>query len=280
MMKLIKKHSGGGWLKDKAGKDRIGYWDYSDSKDPNIQKKIARYYINFKDAQEGDTQLVQTYLTQHPELATFLDKAYQRGIDWDKQKELGNDSQFKYLEYKNSEGDLKYTDKANNQDQYAKSLGYANYSEFLDYLRKAGYSPNAAGTQFARNNANGDQTRFFAAEDPGKGIMFVNGSIKAGVSKQALAPRIKALKDRAKKEALASEKSANWAKTAKAINRLGRFYDDMINAGYTYNSKEGTYEKGDYIYTVDAWGNVKVATKENPNRAQAFSPENFFKKQQ
>ena len=109
--------------------------------------------------------------------------------------------------------------------------------------------------------------------------MFVNGRTKAGVSKQALAPRIKALKDRAKKKALASEKSANWAKTAKAINRLGHFYDDMINAGYTYNSKEGTYEKGDYIYTVDTYGNVKVNRKDS-KQLQAFDPKNFFKKQQ
>lgn len=280
MMKLIKKHSGGGWLKDKAGKDRIGYWDYSDSNDPNIQKKIARYYINFEDANVGDTRLVQTYLNQHPVLATFLDEAYQRGIDWDKQKNLGNDPQFKYLEYKDSKGNVKYTDKANNLDQYAKSLGYTDYNDFLDTLRKAGYSPNEAGTQFSRKNANGTWTTFFAAEDPGKGIRFVDGSNKAGVSKQALAPRIKALKDRAKKEALASRASANWAKTAKAINYPGRFYDNMINAGYTYNSKDGTYEKGNYIYTVDAYGNVRVTTRGNSSQPQAFNPENFFKKQQ
>lgn len=47
MMKLIKKHSGGGWLKDKAGKDRIGYWDYSDSEDPDIQKKNSQVLHKF-----------------------------------------------------------------------------------------------------------------------------------------------------------------------------------------------------------------------------------------
>lgn len=252
--KLIKKHSGGGWINQNKH-----IWDYSDG--PNdIQKLIAQYYTNFLN---GDSnKQVQNYLKSHQDLAYYLDQAYQKGIDWDKQKTLGNDQSIKYLDYRDSKGNVNFTDKGNKRDQYAKSLGYNNYQDFLNNLDKAGYGHNKAGTQIYHTDSKGNTTYFYAAESPEKGISFINpttGNI-AAVTKRALTPAIsqyqKYLAGQSKKDALHSRFSSNWFKVSSLLNLRGHFYDRMIKAGYVYDPKKGTYTKGNDTYSVDNYGNV------------------------
>lgn len=110
MMKLIKKHKPGGWIDEKKA-----IWDYSDGPD-EIQKKIARYYIDFADAEDGDSEKVKNYLRQHTALADYLDKVYAKGTDWEGQKALGNDSKIKFLGYRNSTGETNFTTKGGDRD--------------------------------------------------------------------------------------------------------------------------------------------------------------------
>lgn len=249
-MKLIKKHSGGGWInKGKA------IWDYSDGPE-DIRKKIARYYINFTDANNGDTEKVKAYLSKHTDLAAYLDRVYAKGIDWNGQKALGNNSNAKYLNYQNSEGETGFTTKGGDRDQWARTKGYDNYNDFLATLEKAGYTHSTAGTQFSLENDNGTKTTYYAAEDPKDGIMFINGNHKAGVTKDALTRRINALENRAKKAALSSSASAKWLKTSSRLGTLGRFYNLMRKAGFSYNSNKGTYSKGNTTLSVDSYGQV------------------------
>lgn len=248
--KLIKKHSSGGWINEKKG-----IWDYSDGPQ-DIQKKIARYYINFSENNEGDVNQVTTYLSKHPKLANYLDSVYSKGVDWEKQRTLGNNNNFYYLDYRNSKGDVNFTNKYDNnkRDQYAKSLGYSNYEDFKNALIQAGYNTNNAGTEVTRKDDNGNEIHYYAVKLPKKGMGFVSSDgTRAGVTKQAL-EKYKAAQ--AKKAALNSNASNNWLKVSSLLNMKGHFYDNMIKSGYKYNSKNGTYTKYGDVYSVNDQGKV------------------------
>lgn len=253
--KLIKKHSGGGWInKDKH------IWDYSDGP-KDIQKKIAKYYTNFSLDGSGE---VNSYLKKHQDLAKYLDSAYQKGIDWDKQKFLESESNYNYLMYRDSNGNLNFTNKGKNRDQYAKSLGYSNYSDFLNNLTAAGYIPDQSGTYFHKQDSDGNDVIFWPVESSGKGISFVDSEgNRAGVTKKALELYSKA---QAKKDALHSNASANWFKVSSFLNLKGHFYDRMIRDGYKYDPNKGTYTKGNDTYSVNDQGNVFKNNKKIKSR--------------
>lgn len=235
MMKLIKKCKPGGWINKNKH-----IWDYSDSPDPDIQKKIATYYTNWS-SDEQDSK-VRNYLNTHPELADYLDKAYQKGIDWDGQKKLGNAPDLHTVNYRNSEGDVKITDEG---EEYAKSLGYQDYNALNEALKRAGFEITGKG-QFYTGN------QYLLAKTP-KGVAFVNN----GTNKVAKLNK-KILDELAKKRAPISKAYHAWDKIAELYRKThngGWFSSAMARNGYKYDWGTGTYKKGNETIKIDS-GNV------------------------
>ncbi len=281
MMKLIKKHAGGGWLKDKSGKDRIGYWDYSDGP-KDIQKKIARYYADLVEENEGDNESVTTYLNTHPDLANYLDGVYAHGIDWKGQEALGNtDNGPKYLSYRNSKGTVNFTKRGDNRETYAKNLGYKSYTNLLNTLKAAGFKSDEAGTAISISNGT-SPSYMFAAEDSNGDFYFVDtqGRARTLKKKKDMEPIVKRhrayLASQAKKAALGSTASDNWAALGDWLGFYGHFYDKMIAAGYKYDPGKGTYSKGNDIYYINDSLQVSKASKAKPNQKVIVQKLKFF----
>ena len=276
MMKLIKKHAGGGWI-DQAR----GIWDYSDSKDPDIQKKIAQYYAGLGNTEEEDNQQAQNYLKSHKKLADYLDTVYKYGVDWDKQKDLGNVPTSKYLTYRNSKGEYSFTKKGNIRESYAKSLGYADYRDLINTLKKAGYRSDAVGGVVTTSNSDSEGAMWPAVDSRGK-FYFADeqGKRRQIKSKSAMQPIVKRHQDylasQAKKAALHSSASTNWAALGDLLGVWGHFYDKMIEAGYKYDPSQGTYSKGNDIYYIDDLLQVSKASKANPNQKVIVQKLKFF----
>lgn len=253
---LTHKFQKGGWIGDKSK----GIWNYSDGP-KDIQKKIAKYYINMWQSDE-DINIAKNYLKNHSELAEYLDKAYQKGIDWKGQRALGNIPSQEWSTYRNSKGQVNYTDEitTKDRDNYAKSLGYKNESDMHKQLKAAGYKPWNLDTYTKKNN-DGSEQQYHLINTPGKGLGIVGeDGARATVDKKSLQPIIARhrayLVGQAKKNALHSKKSVDWAKAAKFAGRSGHFYADMTNAGYSYDTDKGTYTKDGVTYTVDGSGKV------------------------
>ena len=229
MIKLIKKHSGGGWLKDKAGKDRIGYWDYSDSNDPNIQKKIAQYYTL---TGNGPSQkAAEDYLDSHPALVRYLDSIYKNGINWKGQAALGNKFDTHHQIYHPYNKSFQVTNKANS---YAKDLGYTNYEDLQNALSAAGYSPQGYGV-FRKKDKNNEVKSYTLQETP-TGLAFVNGDNYVAIVNKDVLDRQAFFK--------AWNKWDNIAKQYRGSHNGGWFSSAMARRGYKYDSSTGTYKKG------------------------------------
>ena len=266
MMKLIKKHAGGGWINQTKG-----IWDYSDSKDPDIQKKIANYYAGLGNTEEEDNQQARTYLNSHRELADYLDTVYAYGVDWNKQEDLGNVPLSKYLTYRNSKGKYVFTRKGKIREDYAKSLGYTNYQDLINTLKKAGYRSDAVGGVVTTSNSDSGGVMWPAVDSQGK-FYFADeqGKRRQIKPKSTMQPIVKRHQDylasQAKKAALRSPASANWTKVAENLNLKGSFYNAMIRAGYKYDPSSGAYSKDNNKYTVDSTGSVYISEGGNPPR--------------
>ena len=248
--KLIKKHSNGGWIDQNKG-----IWDYTDGP-KDIQKKIARYYATLNQDDNDDLQ-VTNYLKQHKDLAEYLDTIYKKGINWDEQKALGNTPTQPWQFFKNSQGNIDYTEKMPEEarQSYVKAMGYNNLEDFNNTLRDAGYDVYKG---FVEKDGN----QYFLTPEVLKnkrGLFGPDGRILT-VNANALKPIAKQhqryLNSQAKKDALRSKASFNWYRVASFLNMKGHFYDQMINAGYKYDSDKGVYTKDGNTYSVDNQGNV------------------------
>ena len=237
MMKLIKKHAGGGWLKDKAGKDRIGYWNYSDSDDPNMQKKIEQGYKT--GAWDEDAQ---NYLKGHQDLKEYLNNAY---------KTLSPK-----LQYFTS--DKKAHDTYNGQwTKISKTSGTTGH--FAEKMKAAGYEyDKATGTY--RNAYN---KAVLSIDD--KGNLHRKDAKNEGIihSKLSFDPHDNTVwysfnstnptdygYTEAKKKALDSKASKDWALIGAKLNLKGKFYDTMLSKGFKYDPKTGYYSKDGKQYCV------------------------------
>ena len=236
------------------------------------KKKIARYYADLVEENEGDNVLVTTYLNAHPDLANYLDGVYAQGIDWKGQKALGNTVNGpKYLSYRNSKGTVNFTERGDNRETYAKNLGYKSYADLLNTLKAAGFKSDEAGTAISISNG-ASPSYMFAAEDSNGDFYFVDtqGRTRTLKKKMDMQPIVKRHQDylasQAKKAALRSSASANWTKVAENLNLKGSFYNAMIRAGYKYDPFSGAYSKGNNKYTVDSTGTVYISQGGNSPR--------------
>ena len=239
--KLIKKHSGGGWIGDKSK----GVWDYSDSTDKDIQKKIARYYVDM-DQDDTEQQQALNYLNQHTDLADYLDTIYKKGINWDGQKALGNIPNQPWQTIKNSKGEVQYTDKLSQKarSHYAKAMGYDNLEDFNKTLRDAGYKTYKG---FVEKDGN----QYFLTPEVlknNRGFFGPKGRILT-VNVRDLKPiatqHQKYLAQQAKKVALQSAQSEAWGQVGQHLGLQGTFYDRMLKYGYHYVPDKGYYMNND-----------------------------------
>ena len=267
MMKLIKKHAGGGWLKDKAGKDRIGYWDYSDSNDPDMQKKIARYYTLSDTQKEDEVSTVKSYLNAHSNLASYLDSVYKQGIDWEGQAALGNKDRNHHQYYRDSNDSGDTTDKA---ISYIKSLGYKNYEEFKKALSAAGYIEYTKGTFIKKDNNNNPQY-YWIRETP-TGLAFLNKNNKSAiVDKDTLNKQAQVHASRSK----AYHAWDNIAKLYRSGHSGGWFSSAMQKKKFNYDPRTGQYLRPGLMAMVR---NNKIAVSSRPGQYTYLSPEEFIEK--
>lgn len=84
------------------------------------------------------------------------------------------------------------------------------------------------------------------------------------------------LASQAKKAALRSKASDNWAALGDLLGVWGHFYDKMIAAGYKYDPGKGTYSKGNDIYYINDSLQVSKASKAKPNQKVIVQKPKFF----
>lgn len=191
---------------------------------------------------EGDTDAVKKYLQDHNDLATYLDRTYKKGIDWDGQKALGNNPVQPWQNFVDSQGKLQRTDKLSDNDllAYAKAMGYNDLDDLNQTLWDAGLRihPGQVHTE--------DDTYFATPEVIKNRKGFVNAqgntlTIKASDLKPIAKQHQKYLAQQAKNAALNSRQSNAWGQLGQRLGLQGKFYDKMLWAGYHYVPAKGYY---------------------------------------
>lgn len=254
MMKLIKKHAGGGWIdKGKA------IWDYTDGPE-NIQKKIATYYTGYYLSEDNAAQ-VSDYLKSHTELARYLDQAYDKGVNWEGQKKLGNDPSRHTVNYRDSKGDMHITERG---DNYARSLGYRNYVEFEEALKRAGFVTPVKGHLYTGKT-------YYLSETP-TGLAFVDANKNAAKLDKAF------LDKKAQEHAPISKAYHAWDKIAKQYRDTHNgswFSSAMQKKSFRYDPRTGRYLSPDLMVEVR---DNKISVSSRLGQHTYLTPEKFIEK--
>lgn len=238
---IAHKFQTGGWIDSKNG-----IWEYED---PEMQKKIMRGYKT-----NNWTDETKAYLNAHKDLKTYLDNAY---------KTLSPKMQY-------------FTPDEQAQDtyngQWAKiSKASGTTGHFAEKMKAAGYEyDKATGTYRGQDGKRvfsiDSKGNLYREDAEGTGIIYPKLNFDSNNNSitfysDSTNPANHGYKA-AKKVALNSKSSKDWATIGERLNLKGKFYDSMLKAGYYFVPNKGYYinDDGIKLYTKNKGKKIFINT--------------------